>query len=327
MQFRFTRMIVLIVGVSLAATACGRYSIGSIRSSKAFKDGLEEYQKADYRSAVESFERSTQLSPDFQLAGFAYFYEGNAYDKLYRPARKGEPDNDANLEKAVENYRKAIEKLASSDLPQAGQFRNLSFQYLVAAYGPDRLNDFSKAEAVAKELIAAEPNEPTNYQALGRLYQDQGRNDEAEQMFIKATEVQPNNAVGYQLLANFYNQTGDFDKTLAAFQKRAEVEPNNPEAWHTMGTFYYDKVLRDTRLSPSVAKGYLQAGNQAEDKALALNDQYLEAVQYKNMLLTLQANKEPNIETKKQLLQEATKYYQKAMQMRATQSANPAPKK
>src|SRR5690349_2920142 len=166
MQFRFTRMIVLIVGLSLAATACGRYSIGSIRSSKAFKDGLEQYQKADYRGAAESFERSTQLSPDFQLAGFAYFYEGNSYDKMYRPTRKGEADNDVNLEKAVENYRKAIEKLASSDLPQAGQFRNLSFQYLVAAYGSDRLNDFSKAEAVAKELIAAEPNEPTNYQAL-----------------------------------------------------------------------------------------------------------------------------------------------------------------
>jgi tetratricopeptide (TPR) repeat protein len=320
-------MIVLVVGISLAATACGRYSISSIRSSKAFKDGLEEYQKQDYRGATESFARSTQLSPDFQLAGFAYFFEGNSYDKMYRPTRKGEPENDALLEKAVENYRIAIDKLASSDLPQAGQFRNLSFQYLVAAYGSDRLNDFSKAEAVAKELIAAEPNEPTNYQALGRLYQDQGRNDEAEQMFIKATEVQPNNAVGYQLLANFYNQTGDFDKTLAAFQKRADVEPNNPEAWHTMGTFYYDKVSRDSRLSPAVAKSYLQAGIQAEDKALALSESYLEAVQYKNMLLTLQANKEPNIEAKRALLAEATKYYQKAMQMRAAQAGNPQPGK
>jgi Flp pilus assembly protein TadD len=320
-------MIVLIVGLSLAATACGRYSIGSIRSSKAFKDGLDQYQRQDYRGAAESFARSTQLSPDFQLAGFAYFYQGNSYDKMYRPGRKGEADNDANLEKAVESYRMAIDKLAASDLPQAGQFRNLSFQYLVAAYGPDRLNDFSKAEGVAKELIAAEPNEPTNYQALGRLYQDQGRNEEAEQMFVKATEVQPNNAVGYQLLANFYNQTGDFDKTLAAFQKRADVEPNNPEAWHTMGTFYYDKVLRDTRLSPAVAKSYLQAGLQAEDKALALNGEYLEATQYKNMLLTLQANKESNIEAKKALLLEATKYYQRAMQLRTKQQESTAPAK
>ena len=319
-------MIVLIVGLSLAATACGRYSIGSIRSSKAFKDGLDQYQKQQYRDAAENFARSTQITPDFQLAGFAYFYEGNSYDKLYRPGRKGEADNDANLEKAVESYRKSIDKLSNSDLPQAGTFRNLAFQYLVAAYGSDRLNDFSKAEGVAKELIAAEPNEPTNYQALGRLYQDQGRNEDAEKMFIEATTAQPNNPVGYQLLANFYNQMGDFDKTLAAFQKRAEVEPNNPEAWHTMGTFYYDKVLRDTRLSPAVAKGYLQAGLQAEDKALSLNDSYLDATQYKNMLLVLSANKESNVESKKALLAEATKYYQKAMALRAKQQDAPAKK-
>ena len=115
------------------------------------------------------------------------------------------------------------------------------------------------------------PDEPGNYQALARLYQDQGRNDDAEAMFLKATEVQPNDPVGYQMLANFYNQQGDFDKTLAAFQKRADIEPNNPEAWHTMGTFYYDKVLRDTRLPQDVIRKYLTTGLPAEDKALELN--------------------------------------------------------
>jgi tetratricopeptide (TPR) repeat protein len=316
-------MIVLVVGLSLAATACGKYSIGSIRSTKAFKDGVELYQKQDYRGAAENFEKAIQLNPDF---GFSYFYLGNSYDRLYRPGHKGEAENDAYLGKAVDNYRKAIDKLASSDIPQAGQFRNLSFQYLVAAYGSDRLNDFDKAQEVAKELIAAEPNDPVNYQALGRLYQDQGRNEDAEQMFVRATEVQPNNALGYQLLANFYNQIGDFDKTLAAFQKRAEVEPNNPEAWHTMGTFYYDKVYRDTRLPNAVAKSYLQAGLQAEDKALALNNEYLEATQYKNMLLQQLAIKESDPAAKKRALDEATKYYQKSMQLRAKLQDAPAKK-
>ena len=39
----------------------------------------------------------------------AYFYLGNSYDNLYKPARKGEAANDANLQEAVNYYRKATE--------------------------------------------------------------------------------------------------------------------------------------------------------------------------------------------------------------------------
>lgn len=323
MQLRFTRTVVLVAGLSLAAAGCGRYSIGSIRSAKAFQDGLGDYTGGNFTNAAKNFEEAIRLNPDF---GFTYFFLGNSYDKMYRPSRKGEAENDAYLTKAVENYRKSIEHLKTSTEPQASQFLNLSYQYLIAAYGSDRLNDFAQAEGAAKELIATTPDEPGNYQALARLYQEQGRNEDAEAMFVKGAEVKPNDPVGYQLLANFYNQLGEFDKTLAAFEKRAAIEPNNPEAWHTMGTFYYEKVLRDTRLPVDVAKKYLLAGLQAEDKALALNSEYYEAVSYKNMLLSLQANKESNAETKKRLLTEAKAYYDKAMDIRKKQDAATASK-
>jgi tetratricopeptide (TPR) repeat protein len=318
MQFRFTRTLVLVAALSVAAAGCGRYSIGSIRSAKAFQDGLAQYTGGNFTQAAQNFEEAIRLNPGF---GFTYFFLGNSYDKMYRPSRKGEAENDAYLTKAVDNYRKSIEHLKTSTEPQAAQFLNLSYQYLIAAYGSDRLNDFEKAEAAAKELIASTPDEPGNYQALGRLYQEQGRNEEAEAMFIKGAEVKPSDPVGYQLLANFYNQQGEFDKTVAAFEKRAAIEPNNPEAWHTMGTFYYEKVLRDTRLPLDTARKYLAAGLAAEDRALALNKEYYEAISYKNMLLSLQANKEANPETKKRLLAEAKQYYDHAMEIRKKQDA------
>ena len=251
MQLRMTRMAVLILGLGLATAGCGKYSINNIRSLMAFRDGTELYKASNYKAAAEAYEQSIQYNPEF---GFSYFYLGNSYDKQFKPARKGEADNDAFLPKAVENYRKAIDKLATSTEPQAAQIRKLSFEYLVAAYGSDRLNDFSKAEEVAKELIGTEPDEPANYQALGRLYEDQGRYEDAEAMFTKAAEVKPTDPVGYQLLAAYYNRQGEFDKTVAAFQKRADLEPTNPEAWHTMGTFYYDKALRDSRLTAAKAR-------------------------------------------------------------------------
>lgn len=318
MQFGYTRAAVLIVGVAVATSACGKYSIGSIRSLKAFKDGLALYEKGSYREAIPEFEESVAQNPEF---GFAYFYLGNSYDNLFRPARKGEPENDSYLPKAVENYRLAIQKLANATEPQAIEFRQLSYEYLIAAYGADKLNDFSQAEPVAKELIALEPNEPSNYQALGKLYEDQGQYDEAEAMYRKAIEVKKDDPLGYQLLAGYFNRQGEFDKTMEAFQQRANLEPNNPEAWHTMGSYFYEKAYRDKSLSRDVARNYVMAGIQAEDKALAINPEYFEAVTYKNLLIRLQALYERDPATQKRLIAEADQLRDRALALQAKQGA------
>jgi tetratricopeptide (TPR) repeat protein len=97
--------------------------------------------------------------------------------------------------------------------------------------------------------------------------------------------VKPSDPLGYQILAGYYNRQGEFEKTIDAFQKRANMEPNNPEAWHTMGSFYFDKVSRDKALDKKVGLSYTMKGLEAEDKALALNAEYFEALSFKNLLL------------------------------------------
>ena len=302
MQFRFARMIVLVAGLAVATSACGKYSLSSIRSLKAFKDGATLYQKGDYPGAAAKLEESLSFNPDF---GFSYFYLGNSYDNMYRPVRKGEAANDALLPKAAENYRLAVDKLAGSEEPQAAQFRKLAFEYLIAIYGSDKLDDFSKAEPVARELIAYEPNEPGNYQLLARLYEEQGDYEQAEAMFLKAIDVRPDAPLGHQLLAHYYNRQGEFDKTMEEFAKRAELEPNNPEAWHTMGHYYYEKVYRDASVPRERAIEYLKSGMEAEDKALAINPDYFESVTYKILLLAMQANRERSPAEQNRLLAEA----------------------
>jgi tetratricopeptide (TPR) repeat protein len=314
MQVRLTR----------TTTACGRYSFSSLASAKDFQDGIKAYQKQDYRKAIEEFEGSVGSNPDFAAAGFAYFYLGNSHDSLYKPAKKGDPENDGHLQTAVEYYRKAIDKLASSDIPQSVEFRKRSYEYLISAYGSDKLDDFGKAEPIAQELIAIEPNQPSNYQALGKLYEDQAEPEKAEAMFKKAIEVKPNDPTGYQLLAGFYNRRGEFDKTIEAFQRRAEMEPNNPEAWHTIGTFNYEKVYRDKQLSRDVQRKYVDMGLAAEDKAIALNADYFDAVQFKNLLLRAKANTERDTATQKRLLDEAQKYMDRALAIKAKQAGVPA---
>jgi tetratricopeptide (TPR) repeat protein len=310
----------LVAGLALTTTACGRYSFSSLASAKDFQDGIKAYQKQDYKKAIEEFEGSVGSNPDFTAAGFAYFYLGNSHDSLYKPAKKGDPENDGHLQKAVEYYRTAIEKLAKSDIPDAVIFRKRSYEYLISAYGSDKLDDFSKAEPIAQELIGIEPNEPSNYQALGKLYEDQAEPEKAEAMFRKAIEVKPNDPTGYQLLAGFYNRRGEFDKTIEAFQRRAEMEPNNPEAWHTIGTFNYEKVYRDKQLSRDLQRKYVDMGLAAEDKAIALNADYFDAVQFKNLLLRAKANTERDTAAQKRYLDEAQKYMDRALAIKAKQA-------
>jgi tetratricopeptide (TPR) repeat protein len=319
MQVRFIRLVLLVVAACGVAAGCGKYSIGNIRSAKAFQDANGLYKKADYKGAVERYEDSIRFNPDL---GFAYFFLGNSYDQLYRPAKKGDPQNDNYLKLAAQHYRTAIDKLASSSDPKEREIRRSSFEYLIALYSSDKLNDFSKAEPVGKELIAVDPNNPAPYQMLARLYEDQGRFDEAEKFLLQAIDKSPTEATGYQLLAGFYNRQGEFEKTMAAWTKRAEMEPNNPEAWHTIGVYYQDKVLKDKRLSRDVAKDYSQKGIAAEDRALAINPEYSDAMVYKNILMRHQALFERDPKFQKQLIDDAERLLQRAMAIQKKQNAD-----
>ncbi len=166
-----------------------------------------------------------------------------------------------------------------------------------------------------------EPNEPENYEALGKLYEDSGRYDEAEAQFLKAVEVRPNDPSVYQALAGYYNRQGQFEKTMDAWYKRADHEPNNPEAWHTISTYYADELIREKRLSKDKMKEYIDKGLATEEKALALNSQYFEALSYKSILLHLQANLEKDPVKQKDILQRADAAHDQAIEIQKKQNA------
>jgi len=200
MQFRtsFARGSILILGLTVglgSVAGCGRYSINNLRSVKAFKDGTEAYKKSDFAKAAQEFQDSITYNGD---QGIVYFYLANSYDQQFKPSKKGEPANDEFMKKAVENYQLAIDKLSASapspdpKIQEANEkFKRYSYEYMIAAYGPEKLDDFEKAEPIAKKLIDLTPNEPVNYQALGKLYEDQGRYDEAEAQLKKWGEGKP----------------------------------------------------------------------------------------------------------------------------------------
>jgi tetratricopeptide (TPR) repeat protein len=324
MLSRRIRVAIVAIATAVAASACGQYSLSNIRAMKAFKDGNVFYQRGEFKQAAERYEAAMRHNPEFY--GLTYFFIGNSYDQLFKPSRKGEPENDEYLKKAVENYKLAVQKI-KDDEPDAAKYRKFSFDWLIAAYGADKLDDFAQAEPIAKQMIAMEPNEPSNHQALGKLYEDQGRYEEAEAEYKKAVDLRPADPLGYQVLAGFYNRQGNFEKTMEAWYLRANAEPNNPEAWHTISTYYSEKVMRQKNLPKKTAIEYVMKGLAADDKALAINPEYFEAVSYKNILLRQQANLETDPARQKALTAEADVLFKKALELQKKQSAGQAGKK
>lgn len=300
----------LVAGLGLALAGCGKF--GEIRAMKAFKDGNKLYQSSDWRGAIEKYEEALKMDPN---KTDIYFYLANSYDNMYRPARKGEPQNDAYLTKAIENYKLSAEKLTGNTDAEKN-LKRLSLEYLVNAYGPDKLNDPTQAEPIVKQMIALDPSEPANYFTLAKIYEDSGEYELAEQTFLKAKEARPNSPDVYMQLAGFYNRQGDFEKTMQALDERVRIEPNNPEAHYTVATYYWDKAYRDFRLTPQQKMQYVQDGIAAVDKAITIKDDYMEAIAYKNLLLRLQANLEKDPAKQQALLKEADTLRDKATELR-----------
>jgi len=309
----------LLAALSLGAVGCGQ--IAMLRATMAFKDANQLYRGQDFRAAatkyteaIEFCRGSNQDCTDPNLNP-AYFFLGNSLDNQYRPARRGEPANDELLTKAIDNYRKAAEVV------QDPLTKKRAMEYLVAAYGPDKLNEPSEAEPILRRMIELEPTEPANYTYLSRIYEENGDYEQAEQLLVKARDMKPNDAGVYVTLAAFYNRQGEFAKTMEALHARAEREPNNPEAYYTIATYYWEKSSRDFTASEADRMKFVLAGHDAIDKAITLKSDYPEALTYKGLLLRVQANLEKNPARQQALLKEADQFRDRAVAVQAKQRA------
>src|SRR5437867_323945 len=313
----------LALGSLTASFGCAK--IGEIQARKAFKSANQAYQQQDFKKASEFYEEAIKAAPDTQVDHESYFFLGNSYDNLFKPSKRGEKDNDDLLQKAVQNYQLAAEKLSSSNDAQDKLLGRRSLEYLVASYGAEKLNDPAKAEPVVQRMIQLEPGEPANYFVLAQIYEDAGAYDDAEKMLIMAKAAKPNDPAVYMRLAGYYNRQGHFDKTIEALEERASREPNNPEAFYTIATYYWDEAYRDFKLKENEKKAYVQKGIEAVDHALQIKPDYMEALVYKNLLLRLQANLEKDTSKQQMLIKEADKLRDRAQELRKQKAAGTTP--
>jgi tetratricopeptide (TPR) repeat protein len=309
-RFKAAALVAVLAALSVAITGCGQLNM--LQARKAIKEAHILYNQQDWKRAAEMYEETIKYDPDQNQA---YFYLANSYDNMYKPSRKGDPVNDAYLTKAIEYYRKA------SQVAPDPKTRTLALQYLVAAYGADKLNDPGQAEPLVQEMIKLEPTEPSNYYVLAKMYEDAGMYDRTEETLLKAKEARPNDPGVYMQLARFYNDMGEFEKTMEAHYDRVKVEPNNPEGYYTIAVFFWDKVNKDFRLRDAEKRDFLNRGMEAANKALELNPNYIDALVYKGLILRSQALLEKDTATQNALITEAKQISERVDVLRKKKAA------
>jgi tetratricopeptide (TPR) repeat protein len=302
----------LVVGTVVAG--CGQ--IGALKGQMAFKEANILYQQQKYRDAAVKYEEAVTANPE--LAD-AYFFLANSYDNQYRATKKGDPENDALLTKAIDSYKKRSEMDGGDP-----KIKRLALEYLVSAYGPDKLNDPAQQEPILLRMIEVDTKDTTAYFGLANIYEQSGDYVRAEEMLNKAREMRPNDAAVYMQLAGFHNRQGEFTKTMEALHARAQMEPNNPEAFYTIASYYWEKAYRDFNLSPADQLKYTEDGLKAVDEAIRLKADYFEALTYKNLLLRVQARLVKNPAEQQRLLAEAKQYEARALEVRNKQRASGA---
>jgi tetratricopeptide (TPR) repeat protein len=80
----FAGRLVLVIAVACSVAACGW--VEELKARKAFKEANALYQRQEYKAAAARYEEAIAADPNLTVA---YFYLGNSYDQMYKPARAG----------------------------------------------------------------------------------------------------------------------------------------------------------------------------------------------------------------------------------------------
>jgi protein TonB len=113
-----------------------------------------------------------------------------------------------------------------------------------------------------------------------------------------------------------------FERKIAELEKTAAERPADAAAQHLIGTYLYEKT-RDQSLSADDRRDYIARGLAAEDKALQINPDYIEALVYKNILLRTKALTESDPAVKETLIREADALRNRALELRKAGAGEP----
>ncbi|MEO5338915.1 MAG: tetratricopeptide repeat protein [Magnetococcus sp. MYC-9] len=107
-----------------------------------------------------------------------------------------------------------------------------------------RAGQLPAAEAIYRQLLAEQPNQPGVLHLLGQLCYQQGQAQQAAEWIRKATVANPNEPVFWQNLGIILSGMGRQQEAIDCFQRVLAQQPNHHEVLYHLGNCYRDLQKR-----------------------------------------------------------------------------------
>lgn len=262
------------------------------RYSKAFKlfDMLAAHLAAKKKETV----------PDFieqQIAKLDHQADANsalrlvieiAKANLYRSANRPQQEKDAILkalsfdEKSAQawqllgiyydrhaEYEKALEALRKAYDFGSAAIKLSSLERMAQAY--KLLNDSEKAEKIYRDILTHWPQHPQVSGALGDIFLEQGKYQEAVELYRRQIAIDPRQVAVYGKLAHCYRRLGQVQMIDQVFGSGVKVNPDEPEILYEWGY----SLLEDKKYIQA-EKYFLEALRLNKDDQRGVNERIYE---------------------------------------------------
>ena len=330
--------IVAVIAIGIAVSPLPAFLsnyVDMLQAMRAFGKANEAYGKREYEDAIGFYAEATANAPEDNaiIQTTLRFFSASSNHLLYRPTSLDDPDTETYLDAALDGYEETIEiveaALADPALDQESKdtialYERYASEQLAGIYR-DHLDDLEMAEHYFNRLIELDPDNPARYYALADVYErfhdpeESPLLDRAIAAYEVPVEMNPDDPIGYRQVANLLNKYGRFDETMDWLARARDVSVDNPEGYYLIATYYWDKVYRDPDLSQGERREYIELGLDQLDQALEIEDEYIDALVYKNLLLREKAKVDPR--NAAALVAEADEYRQRAIALRDAQQA------
>ncbi len=187
---------------------------------------------------------------------------------------------------------------------------------------------YENAVSYFKKAVELDPDLTTAEIYLGTAYAQQfvpnGRGEDndknaklAIQTFEDVLKHDPTNVNAVAGLASIYQNTQDLQKAHEYYMKYAQLDPTNKVPYYAIGSLDWIIVYDKNNPPPAEEQGKLiDEGLANLDKSLALDQDYEDAMTYKNLLYREKARLSDSEEDKKKLTAMADEWFNKALEAR-----------
>ena len=321
----------LVIGIAVSPLpAYVANYVDMLQAMRAFGKANEAYGRKDYEDAILYYAEATANAPDDNalIQTTLRFFSASSHHMLYRPTTFDDPDNEAHLDAALDGYEDTLDVIATALADPSidaaskegiGVYERYTSEQLAGIHR-DHLDDLEGAEHYFNRLIELDPDTPERYYGLADVY-ERYHDPEANPLLEKAiaayqipVEKNPDDPIAYRQVANLLNKYGRFDETMDWLARARDVNPENPEGYYLIATYYWDKVYRDPDLTERQRREFIDLGIEQLDSALERNDEYVDALVYKNLLLRELAKVDPR--NASALVAEADEYRSRAIAIR-----------